>query len=110
MITWNNIPIGGPSHLQYSISSSSSDSENDDEVQFLNHLQGFDAQAEVITCMCDNNNRLAAHYFAQQNNQVTYGGSIPGHIVINRDRENADRNLFIDYFIENPWYTDLMFR
>ncbi|KAL5576009.1 hypothetical protein UlMin_017708 [Ulmus minor] len=105
-----NFNVGGPSHLQYSISSSSSDSENDDEVRFLNHLQGFDTQAEVITRMCDNNNRLWAHYIAQQNNQVTHGGSIPGHIVINRDRENADRNLFTDYFAENPRYPDSMFR
>ncbi|KAL5546655.1 hypothetical protein UlMin_006342 [Ulmus minor] len=105
-----NFNVGGPSHLQYSISSSSSDSENDDEVRFLNHLQEFDTQAEVITRMCDNNNRLWAHYIAHQNNQVTHGGSIPGHIVINRDRENADRNLFTDYFAENPRYPDSMFR
>ena len=40
---------------------------------------------------------------------MTYGCSIPGHIVINRDQESADRNLFNDYFTENPRYNDQMF-
>ncbi|XP_024978949.1 uncharacterized protein LOC112516158 [Cynara cardunculus var. scolymus] len=44
-----------------------------------------------------------------QNNHVSYRGSIHGHIVINRDRENVDRNLFNDYFSENPRFPELMF-
>ncbi|KAK3184825.1 hypothetical protein Dsin_032111 [Dipteronia sinensis] len=36
--------------------------------------------------------------------------NIGGHIVINRDRESADRNLFNDYFAKNPRYNDQMFR
>lgn len=32
------------------------------------------------------------------------------HIVINRDRENASRNLFNDYFAENPFFSETMFR
>ena len=38
------------------------------------------------------------------------GGSVLGHIVINRDREIEDHNLFVDYFAENPRYADNMFR
>ncbi|XP_042444071.1 uncharacterized protein LOC122029197 [Zingiber officinale] len=37
-------------------------------------------------------------------------GSIPGHNVINCNREAADRNLFNDYFVENALYNDAMFR
>ncbi|KAK3183819.1 hypothetical protein Dsin_031105 [Dipteronia sinensis] len=48
-------------------------------------------------------------YLNQQNNPVIRGGSIPGHIVINRDRESADRCLFYDYFAENLRYNDQMF-
>ena len=41
---------------------------------------------------------------------MTRGGSIHGHRVINRDRENADHRLFYDYFAESPRYNDQMFR
>ncbi|KAK2640705.1 hypothetical protein Ddye_028500 [Dipteronia dyeriana] len=50
-----------------------------------------------------------AQYLNQQNNLVTRGGSIPGHIVIHQDRKNADRCLFYDYFTENPRYNYQMF-
>ena len=105
-----NFNVGGPTHLQYSTASSNPDCENDDEVQFLNALEGFDAKAEVIIRMNDNNNRIIAHYLAQQNNQVTHEGSIPSHIGNNHNQENDDHNLFTDYFAENPRYPDLMFR
>ncbi|XP_024992457.1 uncharacterized protein LOC112526404 [Cynara cardunculus var. scolymus] len=45
-----------------------------------------------------------------QNNHVSYHGFIRGHIVINRDWENADHNLFNDYFSENPRFPESMFR
>ncbi|XP_039120525.1 uncharacterized protein LOC120256933 [Dioscorea cayenensis subsp. rotundata] len=44
------------------------------------------------------------------NNRRSHGGSIPGHVVINRNREAADRNLWNDYFSENPRYNAEMFR
>ncbi|KAK2655542.1 hypothetical protein Ddye_008594 [Dipteronia dyeriana] len=49
-------------------------------------------------------------YLNQQNNPVTRRGSIPGHIVINRDRKSADRRMFYDYFSENSRYNDQIFR
>ena len=45
---------------------------------------------------------MIAPYMFQQTQQVTHSGSIPGDIVINRDREAAYHNLFTYYFIENP--------
>ena len=53
---------------------------------------------------------ILANYFNQQNNRVTHDGSILGHVVINRDRETANHNLFVDYFADNPRYGDDMFR
>ncbi|KAL5579011.1 hypothetical protein UlMin_011453 [Ulmus minor] len=67
-------------------------------------------QQQVIIRMRANNNLLLAHYLNQQNNQGIRRGSIPGHVVINRDWENADHNLFNDYFADNPRFNDFMFR
>ncbi|XP_075521496.1 protein ANTAGONIST OF LIKE HETEROCHROMATIN PROTEIN 1-like [Primulina tabacum] len=36
--------------------------------------------------------------------------SIPGHIVINRDRLAADQCLYNDYFSESPMYNESMFK
>ena len=55
-------------------------------------------------------NTMIARYLASHNQQVAHVGSIPGHIVINRDQEVADRNLFEDYFAETPRYNRTMFR
>src|SRR5690348_8612116 len=38
----------------------------------------------------------------------TVGGSIPGHIVINRERAERKNELTRDYFSDNPTY-DLVF-
>ncbi|XP_047337985.1 putative nuclease HARBI1 [Impatiens glandulifera] len=53
---------------------------------------------------------IIQHLLEQQNEQVFHGGSIPGHIVINRDRENAHHRLYNDYFSDNPVYNEIMFR
>ncbi|KAG5617537.1 hypothetical protein H5410_017361 [Solanum commersonii] len=36
-------------------------------------------------------------------------GSIPGHVVINHDREAANDNLFRDYFSTTPRFNDAIF-
>ncbi|XP_075499908.1 uncharacterized protein LOC142538477 [Primulina tabacum] len=53
---------------------------------------------------------VGCSYIIHQEQEVTHGGSIPGHIVIHRDRKIADRNLFNDYFADNPRYNEAMFR
>ncbi|KAM6575620.1 hypothetical protein CsatA_023947 [Cannabis sativa] len=85
-----------PGNSSYLSSSSSSDDEYYDDIE-----------VQVVGQITANNNFCIAQL---QKNQCSRRGSIPGHIVINRDRENADRNLFNDYFAENPRFTDLMFR
>ncbi|KAK3200611.1 hypothetical protein Dsin_024026 [Dipteronia sinensis] len=87
-----NFNIGGPSNL----SSSSSDNKG---AQLMADLEAIDDEQEAIIAQHCNIQRVIAQYLNQQNNPLTRGGSIPGHIVINRDRENADCRLFYDYFV-----------
>ncbi|XP_019200113.1 PREDICTED: putative nuclease HARBI1 [Ipomoea nil] len=44
------------------------------------------------------------------NQPPRHGGSTFGHRVIDRDREEADRRLWNDYFSEYPKYSEAMFR
>lgn len=97
-----NSNIGNPSYF----SSSNSSSDDDDDIEMINLI----AEEEAICRVIANNNMIIDYLLNQQNNQVIHGGSIPGHVVIQRDRENADRNLFNDYFSETPRYNDIMFR
>ncbi len=76
----------------------------------MNDVEAINVDQEAIICMRANNNLFLVHYLNQQNNQGIRRGSIPGHVVIVRDRENADHNLFNDYFADNPRYNDSMFR
>ncbi|KAK3205741.1 hypothetical protein Dsin_019787 [Dipteronia sinensis] len=102
-----NFNIGGPSNF---LSSSSSSSSDDEEYQLIADLKAIDAEQEVILAQHGNIQQAIAQYLNQQNNPVTRGGSIPSHIVINRDRKSGDSRLFYDYFAKNPRYTDQMFR
>jgi hypothetical protein len=38
------------------------------------------------------------------------GGSVPGHLVIYRDREGGHQRMFEDYLVENPTYGPHLFR
>lgn len=58
--------------------------------------------------MLANNNRLAQQLI-QEENHVSHHGSIHGHAVIHREREKAHRNLFNDYFADNPLYGEREF-
>ncbi|XP_062103035.1 uncharacterized protein LOC133814033 [Humulus lupulus] len=90
-----NSHYGSSSYL----ASSSSSSDDDDYYD--------DLEKQVVCQITANNNFCIAQH---QNNEGSHRGSIPGHIVVNRDRENAYRNLFNDYFAENPRFSASMFR
>ena len=100
-----NHNVGGPFDPAYDSSTSS-----DDENALVNALMAIEDEEEAIIQAIANNNMMIIHYMYDQNQQVIHGGSIPGHIVINRDRAAADRNLFADYFAENPRFNEVMFR
>ncbi|KAK9137520.1 hypothetical protein Sjap_008114 [Stephania japonica] len=98
--------------MSFRIGSSSyllNDSDSSDEFNLL--LAEIAQTEETITRMIMNNNKILMHYLERQgNNTSTRVGSVPGHAMINRNRENVDRNLFDDYFAENPRYNEDMFR
>ena len=87
-----NFYFGGPSYLPHSSSSSSSSSTNESDVDALliNDNAKIKAQQTLIGQNCANNNTLLAEYLNQQANVVIHGGSVPSHIVINRDWEGAN--------------------
>ncbi|XP_073030813.1 uncharacterized protein [Primulina eburnea] len=94
-------------HFLNSASSSSSD-EFDSHVQ--DQFGSINETENLLGSLATNNTILAASYAEQHEVEVKHGGSILGHIVIPRDRELADRNLFNDYFADNQRYNEAMFR
>ena len=101
-----NFNIGGPSFINYSSSSSSSGSSEFDE-WLLNENEAIERDEQIALNLLANNNRLAQQLI-QEENHVSHHGSIHGH-AIHRDRENAHRNLFNDYFADNPLYGEREF-
>ncbi|XP_074589601.1 uncharacterized protein LOC141845444 [Curcuma longa] len=84
------------------MSNSSSSSSEDDEI--------FEAHRRLVTQAIFHNNQVILNHLREESNKGKHRGSIPGHIVINRNREAADCNLFNDYFAENPTYNAAIFR
>ncbi|XP_042449170.1 uncharacterized protein LOC122034109 [Zingiber officinale] len=80
----------------------SSSSYEDDDI--------FEPHRRLITQAIYRNNQVILKHLSEESDKGKHQGSIPGQIVINRNREAADRNLFNDYFAENPTYNAAMFR
>ena len=59
--------------------SSSSNIENDDEINLLNDIEMNNAETESLISMQANNNIRIFHFHSQRNNEVIHGGSNPGH-------------------------------
>ncbi|XP_042406425.1 uncharacterized protein LOC121996500 [Zingiber officinale] len=87
-------------------SSNLSSSSSDDD----NYAESFSARQQLIAQVISTNNQIVLNYLNEGSNKSRHRGSIPGHKMINRNREAADRNLFNDYFAENALYNDAMFR
>ena len=102
----------GPSHISSSFSSSSSlssDDEFDLSIAIETQCQAIKVHQAVLLNLYANNNLLMGYYLNHKENQQRRRGSIPAHRVINRDRAKAERNLWADYFAENPRYNESMF-
>ncbi|XP_075475817.1 uncharacterized protein LOC142512858 [Primulina tabacum] len=97
-------------HASYSSSSSLSDNEDETPINWMHDFENLDNTRNAILNIVAQDQQLVATYIIHQEQEVTHGGSIPGHIVIHRDREIVDRNLFNDYFADNPRYNEAMFR
>ncbi|XP_021629566.1 putative nuclease HARBI1 [Manihot esculenta] len=95
--------VGDTSHNDAENSSSSSDIDDyiSDDNEFVVETQAVHQQFL--------RNKIVLQQIQDQH-RVSRGGSVVSHVVINRDREAADRNLFLDYFSDNPRFNDVMFR
>ncbi|XP_020242512.1 uncharacterized protein LOC109820728 [Asparagus officinalis] len=49
-------------------------------------------------------------YFSKEEERPKRIGSVPGHLVINRGREEGNSRLYNDYFSDNPTYGANLFR
>ncbi|XP_019199716.1 PREDICTED: uncharacterized protein LOC109193308 [Ipomoea nil] len=79
-------------------SSSSSSSSSDFEHNLASAIR---AQTQLLTNAYTSYNLAIASYMENMDNQPPrHGGSTFGHRVIHRDREEADRRLWNDYFSE----------
>ncbi|KAL3618490.1 hypothetical protein CASFOL_037572 [Castilleja foliolosa] len=95
-------------NFNFGNSSSSSSSSDDDDynTMIINSLR---VRQEIICRHITNNNPIIAELLNQQD-EVQHGGSVPGHIFINRGREEAHQRLLADYFTNNLAYNEDMFR
>ncbi|XP_019170546.1 PREDICTED: putative nuclease HARBI1 [Ipomoea nil] len=87
---------------------SSSSQEDDDDL-----IATIQSQQQALLSTYANNNAAMAYCLEIMSTQAinpSHGGSISGHRVIHRDREDGDRRLHADYFSENPKYNEAIFR
>lgn len=100
----------GPSNFSCLASFSSSDENDDASKEMLrSEMNTIDHQQQMVLCQLQMNVVVVSHHF-HLSNVETYLGSMPRHLVINRDRETADRRLYNDYFSDSPVYNEAMFK
>ncbi|XP_020262358.1 uncharacterized protein LOC109838318 [Asparagus officinalis] len=98
----------GPSHLP---SSSSSDDETFSHYveQWEEDMKQWEEEDEILARLYVSNNKIMA-YFSKEEERPKRIGSVPGHLVINRGREEGNSRLYSDYFSDNPTYVANLFR
>ncbi|XP_020242659.1 uncharacterized protein LOC109820874 [Asparagus officinalis] len=103
----------GPSQLP---SSSSSSSSSDDEIwsQYIKDweedMTQWEKEDELLARVHASNTKIMTYYLSQEAEQPKRIGSVPGHLVINRGREEGNSRLYHDYFSDNPTYGANLFR
>lgn len=98
--------------MSYSQISSFSLSSNGTDDYYHRVMTSFDEEQDLLLRMYANNNRLLTEYLDDEEDdaQSSRRGAIPDHIVINRPRQEATYNLWIDYFTEVPRFPEAKFR
>ncbi|XP_020242989.1 uncharacterized protein LOC109821216 [Asparagus officinalis] len=101
----------GPSHLP----SSSSSSSSDDKIwsQYIKDweedMTQWEKEDELLARVHASNSKIMT-YLSQEAERPKCIGSVPGHLVINRGREEGNSRLYHDYFSDNPTYGANLFR
>ncbi|XP_020266145.1 uncharacterized protein LOC109841599 [Asparagus officinalis] len=99
----------GPSHLP------SSSSSSDDEIwsQYIKDweedMTQWEKEDELLARVHASNSKIMT-YLSQEAERPKRIGSVPGHLVINRGREEGNSRLYHDYFSDNPTYGANLFR
>ena len=75
----------------------SSSSSSDDDEQWVDDLDEMEEACYWV-------------HGAQSSGNRRRGGSVPSHIVIERDHAAGHARIMADYFVPNPVYTDYQFR
>ncbi|XP_020245144.1 uncharacterized protein LOC109823270 [Asparagus officinalis] len=100
----------GPSHLPSSSSSSDDDETFSHYVEQLEEdMKQWEEEDEILARLYASNNKIMA-YFSKEEERPKRIGSVPGHLVINRGREEGNSRLYNDYFSDNPTYGANLFR
>ncbi|XP_020253760.1 putative nuclease HARBI1 [Asparagus officinalis] len=100
----------GPSHLPSSSSSSSDDETFSHYVeQWEEDMKQWEEEDEILARLYVTNNKIMA-YFSKEEERPKRIGSVLGHLVINRGREEGNSRLYNDYFSNNPTYGANLFR
>ncbi|KAL6226092.1 hypothetical protein ACLB2K_000057 [Fragaria x ananassa] len=93
--------------------SSSSLSSNGTDDYYYRVMTSFDQEQDLLFRTYANNNHLLMELNDNEDGDEAESrprGAVPGHIVINRNREEAAYNLYIDYFAEVPRFPEEKFR
>lgn len=93
-----------------SYQSNSSSSSDEDNATMMNNLIAQEEEEDLMYRMICKNNKIIAYYEHQLQHQMSHRGSVLGQIIISRDHEVVDCNLFNNYFSDNPWYGDDIFQ
>ncbi|XP_062014057.1 uncharacterized protein LOC133730492 [Rosa rugosa] len=95
--------------FQISSSSLSSNGTND---YYYRVLASFDEEQDLLIRMYANNNHLLAELDDNEDDEAESRrrGAVLGHIVINRPRQEAGYNLYMDYFVEVLRFGEAKFR
>ncbi|XP_062026482.1 uncharacterized protein LOC133742819 [Rosa rugosa] len=92
--------------------SSSSLSSNGTDDYYYRVMASFDEEQDLLLRMYANNNHLLTDLDDNEDDEAESRrrGAVPGHIVINRPRQEAGYNLYMDYFVEVPRFGEAKFR
>jgi hypothetical protein len=99
----------GPSHLPSSSSSSDDETLSHYIEEWEEETKQWEKEDEILARVYASNQEIIA-YLSKEDERPKRSGSVPGHLVINRGREEGNHRLYNDYFSDNPTYGANLFR
>ncbi|GMP47197.1 hypothetical protein CsSME_00015064 [Camellia sinensis var. sinensis] len=78
-------------------------------LDYEEEMAAWEEEENILFHLYASNNIIIAQYL-QEDDQLIHKGSVYGHIVRDRRREEGHAQLWNDYFSENPTYEENLFR